>query len=180
MAASGSGGIGNNFHKDVASPRAIKFAQKNPLPGAERQLAIFDEDRLVGAGKNRLHMRIGVTFRVTIRAFVRDQAVEDPFDVAGNIGIGVFVDDHARGGVRHVDITKPVLDPGIAYDLFHCAGDVDKLGATGGFDLQRCHSTAKRSRRGNNEVRAGVLHARMAFDFFKALLAPARRETQEA
>jgi len=40
---------------------------------------------------------------------VRNQAIEDPFDVAGDVGVGVFVDGGAGGGVRNIDVADANL-----------------------------------------------------------------------
>ena len=84
-------------------------------------------------------MRVGVAFGVAIRALVLDQTIEDSFDVAGDVGIGVLIDGNSGGGVRNVDVADAGFHSGFADSVFDFAGDVDKLRATIRFDAESFH-----------------------------------------
>src|SRR5712664_3072770 len=82
--------VRRDFYEDGALAGAVEFTKKNSLPGAESEFAVFDEDGLARSGEDGFHVRVRVALGVPIRALMRDQAIEDPFDVAGDVGIGVF------------------------------------------------------------------------------------------
>ena len=52
----------------------------------------------------------------------------------------MFVDSHARSGVRYVDITKTTCHRGIANSLLNFVGDIDELSATGRPDAEGFHA----------------------------------------
>ena len=86
----------------LALARAIEFGEKDSLPAAQGQLAVFDKNKRIHANEHGLEVRIGVAFRVAIESGRWDEAVKGAFGVGGDIGIGVFVDEDARGGVGNV------------------------------------------------------------------------------
>jgi hypothetical protein len=131
--------IGDDFYLHGALARAVEFAEEDSLPGAQREFAVFDECGLTRSGEDGLHVGIGVALGVLVRAFVGNQAIEDSFDVAGNVGIGVLVDDDSGGGVRNVDVADAVLHGGFADSLFDFARDINKLRAAIRFDAESFH-----------------------------------------
>jgi len=131
--------IGDDFYLDGALARAVEFAEENSLPGAESEFAVFDEDDLARAGEDGLHVRVSVAFGVAIWAVVWDQAIEDSFDVAGDVNVGVLVDGDSGGGVRNVDVADAAFHIGFADSLFDFAGDIDKLRAAVRFDAESFH-----------------------------------------
>ena len=178
-----SGWISDDFDEDVALPRAIEFAEEDSLPGTKNELAAFDEDGLAGARENRFHVGVGIAFSVAIRALVWDKGVEDSLHIRRDIRIGVFVDRNAGCGVWNIDVAEPLLNHGIANGVFDFPCDVYELRAASRFYSKRFHAVNRELWNGNNEVRTNVFDAGMAFDLFKALLAPAggeRKKTQFA
>src|SRR5216684_3537672 len=131
--------VRHDFYQDGALARAVEFTKKNSLPGAESEFAVFDEDGLARSGEDGFHVRVRVAFGVAIPALMRDQAIEDLFDVAGDVGIGVFVDDDSGGGVRNIDVADAVFHIRFADSLFDFAGDIYKLRAAIRFDAKSFH-----------------------------------------
>ena len=135
--------IGEDFYEHRTLARAVKFVQENSLPGAEREFAVFDEDDLARSSEYGFHVRVSVAFGVAIRAFVLDQTIENTFDVAGDVGIGVLVDGDSGSGVRNVDVADATLHAGFTDGLFDFVRDVYKLGATIRFHAKSFHCRGK-------------------------------------
>ena len=131
--------IGDDFYLDGALARAVEFAEEDSLPGAESEFAVIDEYDLARSGEDGLHVGIGVALGVLVRAFVGNEAIEDSFDIAGDVGIGVLVDGDPGGGVRNVDVADAAFHIGFADSLFDFAGDIDKLRAAIRFDAESFH-----------------------------------------
>jgi hypothetical protein len=168
--------ISDDFDEDVALPRAIEFVEEDSLPGTKNELAAFDEDGLAGAGESRFHVGVAIAFGVAIRALMWDEGVEDPLHIRRDIRISVFVDRDACCGVWNIDVAEPLLRSGIANGVFDFPCDVYELRAAGRFYSKSFHAVNRELWNGNNEVRTNVFDAGMAFDLFKALLAPASGE----
>ena len=135
----GSAVIGDDFYPDGALAWAVEFTEENSLPGAEREFAVFDECGLTRSGEDGLHVGIGVALGVLVRPCVGNQAIEDSFDVAGDVGIGVLVDDDSGGGVRNVDVADAAFHVGFADSLFDFARDINKLRAAIRFEAESFH-----------------------------------------
>jgi hypothetical protein len=78
-------------------------------------------------------------------------------------------------------VAAPLLHSGIANGVFDFPCDVYELRAASRFYSKRFHAVNRELWNGNNEVRTNVFDSGMAFDLFKALLAPAggeRKKTQ--
>ena len=135
--------VRHDFYEDGALARAVEFAEEDSLPGAESEFAVFDKDDLARSGEDGFHVRVRVAFGVAIGALVGDQPIENSFDVAGDVGIGVLVDDDSGGGMRNIDVADAAFHIGFAESLFDFAGDVYKLRAAIRFDAKSFH------RRGN-------------------------------
>ncbi len=148
------------------------------MPGAESEFAVIDEYDLARSGEDGLHVGIGVALGVLVRAFVGNEAIEDSFDVAGDVGIGVLVDGDSGGGVRNIDVADAAFHIGFPDSLFDFAGYIHKLRAAIGFDAKSLHCFGSLWNR-NDEVGADVFDAGVAFDFFEALLAPAGGEGEK-
>jgi hypothetical protein len=137
------GSIAYDSDENGTLARAIELAQKNALPGTERELPVLDKNGLAGAGEDGLHVRIGVAFRVAVGPLVGNQSIENAFDIAGHVRIGVFVDGDARGSVRHEDVAESATHAGIADCVFDFPRDIDKLRALVGFDAKGVHAKHK-------------------------------------
>ena len=131
--------VGEDFYQHGALTGAVEFAQENPLPGSESEFSVLDEDGLTGTGEDGLHVRVGVALGVLITALVRNKAIENSFDVARDVGIGMFVDGNSGSAVRNIDVANAAFHSGFADSLFHLASDVYKLGAAIRFDVQSLH-----------------------------------------
>jgi len=55
-------------------------------------------------------MRIGVPLKVFVTGVFGNQLVKRRFDVAGNVGVSIFVYGDARGGVRYVKVAQAARD----------------------------------------------------------------------
>ena len=131
--------VRHDFYKDGALARAVEFTKKNSLPGAESEFAVFDEDGLARSGEDGFHVRFSVAFGVAIGALMGNQPIENSFHVAGDVGIGVLVDDDSGSSVRNIDVTDAAFHIGFAESLFDFAGDVYKLRAAIRFDAKSFH-----------------------------------------
>src|SRR5579862_1391404 len=134
-----AGVIGYDFHEHAALAGAIELAQKNALSGTQNQPVRADKYRLRSTGQDRLHMRVRVPFHVAIRPAMRDDPVEDSFDIAGYIRIGVFIDSYACGGVRHIHVAQPVFYARFVDGFLNRTRDIHQLGAPAGFDSEGLH-----------------------------------------
>ena len=56
----------DQLDNELAAPRAIEFAEEDPLPGAQRELAVLDRDRFGRADEHRLQVGCGVPFGVAV------------------------------------------------------------------------------------------------------------------
>jgi hypothetical protein len=137
--------------------RTIELAQKNALPGTENQCAIFNQNRLACARENGFHMGVSVSFRMAIWPMVGNQAIENAFDIARHVGIGVLVNCDARRGVGKVNVTDAPAYARIVHQVLHFASDIHELSPSGRLDSKRFH--AARLWNGNDEMRAGILEA---------------------
>jgi len=132
--------IGDKFHQDGAPPGAVEFAKKDSLPGAKRELSVFNEDGLAGAGENRFHVRVRVALSMLVGTFMRDEPIEKALDIGGDIRIGMFVNRNACRGVRNVDVADRALKARIANGLLHLARDIHELRAACCLDAKRLHA----------------------------------------
>lgn len=132
--------VAHDFDENRTFAGAVEFAEEDALPGAKCQSAVLNQNRLARAGEYRFHMRVGVSFDVAVRPIMRNQAVENAFDVAGYVRIGVLIDGDSRSGMRHVDVADAAADSRIANYGFNCTRDVDELSASGSLDAKRFHA----------------------------------------
>ena len=131
--------IGDDFDEDGALAGAVEFAEENSLPSTQGEFAVFDEYDLARAAKDGLQVGVCVALGVLVRTFVGNQAIEDSFDVAGDVGVGVFVDDDSGGGVWNIDVADAAFHIGFAESLFDFGGYVYKLRAAIRFDAESFH-----------------------------------------
>jgi len=90
---------------------------------------LFDEDELGDAREHGFDVRVGIALGVTIRTGHGDEAVEGTFGVGGYVGISVFIDEYASGGVWHVEEAGTNTDAKGGDDALDIFGDIDHLGA---------------------------------------------------
>jgi hypothetical protein len=134
------GRVGNYFDEYGALARPVEFAEKNALPSAQREFSIFDEDGLAGSGQDGFHVRIAVAFRMAVGTIIRNQVIENSFDIPGNIGIRVLVDGDSGRRVRHVDTAQSAGHARLVNCVFDFAGDIHELRALAGPDAKRLHA----------------------------------------
>src|SRR5207248_3838798 len=132
-------GIGDDFDEHGALARTVEFAKEDSLPGAEREFAIFDEDGLTRSSENRFHVGISIAFGVLIGTLLRDEAIKNCFNIGCYIGVGMFVDGYACGGVRNVNVTEASFYAGFADRLFDFMCNVEKLSSPSAFDAKGFH-----------------------------------------
>jgi hypothetical protein len=131
--------ISHDFKMELAPAGAVKFAEEDALPAAEGQVAVGNEDGLGVAYQDGFDVGVGVAFAVFVGAAVRYQAIEGSLYVAGDVGIGVFVDRDGGSGVRDVEVADAGFDLGFGYEGLHFVADVYELVAAGGCDLYGLH-----------------------------------------
>ena len=124
-------------------------------------------------------MRIGIAFGVAVRTLARNQSIEERCYIRGYIGIGVLVDCDASGGVRDINVADAAVNARLPNDRLNFAADVHQLGAAGSLDLKSFSYARDKSGNRNDEVRADILDAGVAFDLLEPLLPPASSERQE-
>jgi len=125
---------------DFAGAGAVEFGEEDALPAAEGEFDFFDEDELGAAGEDGFDVGVSVAFGVAIGAGCGDEAVERAFGVGGDIGVGAFVDDNSRGGVRDVEEAGAAANAESGNDALDVVGDVEQLGTARSFDLDGLHS----------------------------------------
>src|SRR4051812_37254617 len=90
-------------HHDAPSVRRrAMLPNVERLPGAERELVIRDRDRLAGLGDRGADVArhvVGALGVVLVTIALRCDALDPFLKVAEHRGIGVLLDDEARGGV---------------------------------------------------------------------------------
>lgn len=128
----------NYFYVNLAPARAVKFAKENSLPATERQSPILDKDSLRRPDDRRLDMRVRIAFSVAIAIIARHHFVESSLDIASDIGIVVLVDDHARSGMRDVEMANPFVNTRSRNFMRDFLGDIDQFRAPRRIQLDRC------------------------------------------
>ena len=126
--------VGDDFDAEEAGAGAVEFAEEDALPAAELEFAFGDEDGGGGAHERGLDVGVGVAFGVLIAGVLGNQAREGGFHIGGDVGVGVFVDDDAGGGVRDVKVADAGVHGGVVHEFGDGSGDVEQLGAALGAD----------------------------------------------
>ncbi len=121
---------------NCTTPGAVKFAEKNLLPGAKLKTAVVYMDGQRTAGQQGHNMRRRIPFRMTIVQVARDDMFKTANNIKTNIGICTFIDSEPRGGMRiekkdHPGRNFPTLD-----DFVKFCCDVDKFHLRCGTDFQ--------------------------------------------
>lgn len=76
---------------------------------------------------------------MAICSTLRDEPIENPFYIARDIRIGVFVDSNACGGVRHIHVTPAAFYAGLLDRLLDRTRNVHEFRAPAGFNSERLH-----------------------------------------
>src|ERR1700732_3496310 len=143
---SSPGGIGNDLNVQFARARPVEFGVKDGLPAAEQKAALFDPYALGRADERGLDVRIGISLSMQVASRLWDQSIERSFDVARDMGIVPFVDEHTSGRVRDVEMAHSIGAPGIARGLLNFEGDVLEFGSARRADRERARERMARSR----------------------------------
>jgi hypothetical protein len=101
--------VGDGFDVEFAVARAIEFAKEDALPVAQNELAVGYKNGLLGTHEDGFHVRVGIAFGVFVGPAFRDEVIEDAFDIAGDVWVGVLVDGDCGGGVRDVPMADPMV-----------------------------------------------------------------------
>ena len=128
--------VGDDFYAEEAGAGAVEFAEEDALPAAELELAFGDEDGGGSAHERGFDVGVGVAFGVSEIAALGNQAGKGGFEIGGDVGVGVFVDDDAGGGVRDVEMADAGVDAGVVHEFGDGGGDVEQLGAALGADVE--------------------------------------------
>ena len=102
--------VWDDLDAELAGAWAIEFAEEDGLPAAQGQTAVGNLDGLRHTHQRGFDMRIGVPLKVFVTGVFGNQLVKRRFDVAGNVGVSIFVYGDARGGVRYVKVAQAARD----------------------------------------------------------------------
>src|SRR5580700_6051064 len=105
--------VRDDFDAEAAGAGAVEFAEKDSLPTAELESAFGDEDGGGSAYERGLNVGVGVAFGVAVAGGLGNEAREGGFDIGGDVGVGVFVDHDAGGGVRDVKVADAGVHGGV-------------------------------------------------------------------
>ena len=112
--------LAQDADEDLAVARPVELAEEDPLPAAERELAVADRDEDLRAHERSAHVRGGVRPRVLgvlpVPPLV-DDLLERVLEVLRDERVGVLVDRDARRRVRDVDERRraPFASPSAAW-----------------------------------------------------------------
>ena len=109
---------------DIARSGPVVLVEPNPLPCAEQQSAVCDNQRDRRPDKGRLYMSRGIAFAVGEFYALRGNHVKREVDVSGHVWIGVFVDCDRCGCVRHKDHADSFAYAGTGDSFLHFARDI--------------------------------------------------------
>src|ERR1700722_15821387 len=123
----------------LAGSEAVELSEEDDLPAAGSEPAFLDEYCFGRAYERGLAVRVGISFCVLEEGAIGDEAIEGAFHVAGDIRVVAFIDDHACGGVRHVEMAESGLDSGIANEAFDVCGNVFEFSPARGADRDFVH-----------------------------------------
>jgi hypothetical protein len=117
----------------IAASIAV-FPDVNPLPGAENKTTIDDRDLLRGISQNGADVGghiVRAFGAVDIVSRFRDEFGEEVGQILEHIGVGIFLDRQAGGGVAQEEMAHAHLDFGVADDRLDCRGDFVEAFAAG-------------------------------------------------
>jgi hypothetical protein len=106
---------------EFAGAGTVEFGEEDDLPATQSEAALLDKYRFGRADERGLDVRVGIAFCVLEEGAIGDEAIEGAFHVVGDIRVVAFIDDHASGGVRHVQMANAGFDSGIANEAFDFA-----------------------------------------------------------
>lgn len=99
----------NQRHSELSFARAIEFAEKDPLPGPERQVAGGDRDGDGWSEERHLDMGIGIALGVAELRTLGHHLLHPAKHVGSHIWIVALVDGHCSGSVGAVDDADAVI-----------------------------------------------------------------------
>jgi len=83
---------------------AVKFTEKDALPGAEVQRFVLYQDLFATAEQRAFAVCIGITLRMPIaRAMMGQQLLQSQKYIVRHRGVGIFVYGNCRRCVRAID-----------------------------------------------------------------------------
>jgi hypothetical protein len=111
------------------------FPDVNALPGAEGHTAAADGNGEVDGGQGGAdvsgHVVVAFGGVDEHAVAVGDEAGEESFEVAADVGIGVFLDEQRGGGVTEVEGQKAVLKAFLGEPVRNVVGDFVEAAAAG-------------------------------------------------
>jgi hypothetical protein len=121
--------VGKHLKVNVAVARAVEFREEDALPTTESEFSLLHEDEGVPTDQHGLDVRVRVALHVAIRSGGGDEPIEGALGIGSNVGIGMFVDQDARGGVRRVEEAGAGLDAKGSHDTLDLVSDINHLSA---------------------------------------------------
>jgi hypothetical protein len=125
-----SDAVGQHLDVDFPFARTVEFGKEDALPRSKEQFALFDEGELGATGEHGFDVGIGVAFGVTVGPGGGNEAIDSPFGVGGDVGVGVFVDEDGGGGVGYVKKAGADAVAKRGYDALNVLGDFKQFGTT--------------------------------------------------
>src|SRR5207248_6012328 len=130
-------------HVDAPLARPVELAEEDPLPGPERKPAAVERNEDLRAHQRSADVRRRILLAlldVLPAPAVADDPLERGLEVARDSRVGVLVDRHPGGRVRHVDERRRRA-VGVAERLLHLGRDVDELGLPLGLQADATHAS---------------------------------------
>ena len=118
---------------------AVEFAEEYALPGAEAQLAVFDDHLDAVSHEGCFHMGSGVALAMAISAMPGYHLVQDMDHVVYHIRVGIFVDRDAGCCVRCEYCDDALLYVQVPDMLLDGPRDIHKIRAMNCADIQFLH-----------------------------------------
>ena len=106
---------------------AVKFAEKNILPGGQAQVATDNGYGFRRSNQARLQMCIPVAILLVVQPDPMGNDLAQKIDHIGlHAFIPVFLDHHRSGGPLDIDADDAILDAAAGDDPLHPIGNIDQ------------------------------------------------------
>ena len=100
-------------HKEPAerpAARAVEFAEKDALPGAELKLSLLDNNRYAGTGEGGHHVCGSIPLKMAVVLGIWNKAGQGVKYIPLHIRVSTFVDGQSGSGVGIVEHQEAVLN----------------------------------------------------------------------
>jgi hypothetical protein len=123
-----------NAPVDTSAARAVKFTEKDLLPGAERQLLVVDKEGERAAHKGGHDVGGRVPFKVLVGKMQWHYFLQTGKDVIFDHWVKSFIDGQSSSGMGIKQIADPLFDVGPGDFPHYLVSDIQELSVAGGGD----------------------------------------------